>query len=123
MRDAYDRFFKEFGISHDDFFRFGIEEIIHVPVDVAQFEWEKLKRKIRSNSEISIRSYGSKGSGSQLFIDLIEDVFGNSNVVIDKTNNSAPTDVLENLSGYSKKGKRDLDGLSLIHISEPTRPY
>ena len=106
MRDAYERFSNRFSISLDDLFEFGLAETIRVPVDVAALEWAKLKQRIQSNEAITIRSYGSKGSGSHLFVDLILNIFGNANVEIDTNNNYAPTRVLENHSGYSKKGKK-----------------
>ena len=106
MRDAYERFFEKFSITHDDFFQFGLDEIIHIPIETAVTEWANLKQQVLSNQPVTIRSYGRQGRGSQLFVNLIGEVLGNTNVAIDRTNNNAPTRALEIQSGHSKKGRK-----------------
>lgn len=103
MRDAYTRFFEFFKIAPDEFFKFGLNEMIHIPLETAAKEWEHLKDRIANNETVTIRSYGRNGANSHLFTDLYQSVIGNNSIKIDKTNNDAPTKLLQDCTGYSKK--------------------
>ncbi|MDC0274180.1 MAG: hypothetical protein P8M30_13340 [Planctomycetaceae bacterium] len=117
MRDSYERFLDTVNIAPADLFRFGIDEIIAVPVNRATDEWESLKRRVISNEAVIIRSFGRQGSNSRLFQELYEAVFGNENVVIDKTNNAAPTKLLRDFTGFAKTKKNGCEQLRNYQIS------
>jgi len=117
MRDSYERFLDTFNIAPAALFRFGIDEIIAIPADRATTEWESLKRRVTSNEPVTIRSFGRQGSNSQLFQDLYETVFGNENVEIDKTNNSAPTKLIRDLTGFAKTKKIGCEQLRNYQVS------
>jgi len=102
MRDSYERFFAEGFISKEQFFEFGLNEIIYSPYDKAEEEWRSLKNRVDSNEEVFIRGFGRDASGTQLFLDLYKLLLGHSNVRKDPTNNAEPTRLIRRLTGYSK---------------------
>ena len=44
-RDSYLNFLKTFKISNNDFIEYGLKDIIFIPKDKANIEWEILKKK------------------------------------------------------------------------------
>ena len=117
MRDSYERFFSEGFISKQQFFEFGLKETIYAPLEEATKEWEVLKSKIFNNEEVYIRSYGRNAKNSMSFTNFYSNIFNNHNVKIDPTNNSEPTKVIRNLTGYSKKPHRDYQPIQNYQIS------
>ena len=93
MKDSYEIFFKKF-VKKEDFFSFGLEEIIYIDSKIAEIKWNELKKSIKNNQRIFIRGYGRNSSGSDLVLNFYKKVFQNKNIVIDKTNNLEPTKVL-----------------------------
>jgi len=127
MRDAYVRFFKAFNVSTDEFFDFGIREIIHVPLDRAAIEWNELRKRVETGGCVTVRGFGRNGRGNSQFLDFYANVFGHSGFAIDLTNNAAPTRVLQRLTGYSKirmAGCEQLANYQVSHIFGRTKnPY
>lgn len=117
MRDSYLRFLESFKVSPNDLYEFGLKEIIAVPNDLAEIEWQSLKQRINSNELVAIRSFGRQGGNSQLMLDLYKVIFKNEKVMIDKTNNAAPTKLIRDLTGYSKVKKRGFKQLRNYQIS------
>ncbi len=117
MRDAYERFFRAFSVSTEEFFDFGIREIIHVPVDVAANEWTALRSRVETGGLVTVRGFGRNGLGSTQFLDFYAHVFGHSGFAIDATNNAAPTEVLQRLTGYSKTRRANCELLANYQVS------
>ncbi|WGE31294.1 hypothetical protein NYR60_05325 [Actinobacillus genomosp. 2] len=125
MRDGYLEFFKKFNISEDDFLNFAHSSIILIPKDKAKIEWEKLKDKISKKNElVYVRSYARNGSKNHLYQNFYKTIF-NCNLEIDPSNNTYPTRLLENLTGYTKKGSNaNLRNYQVSHIFGSTKnPY
>lgn len=60
MKDSYQIFFDDFGISSQQIINFGLKGAIFIPEESVGEERERLKTKIHSgNAMISIRGYGS----------------------------------------------------------------
>jgi len=102
MRDSYQQFFSKGFISKEQFFEFGLQETIYIPLDKAELEWEKLKTRIKNNEETYIRGFGRDASGTHLFQELYKNILGNENIKKDPTNNNKPTKLIRELTGYSK---------------------
>lgn len=102
--DGYKLFFSYFNnISDDEMVKFGLENLISVPVDVAKTEWEKIKNKLFNNEELYIRGYGRDAKGTELYFNLYKDLFNNNNIKKDPTNNHWPTKLIEDWTKVSKK--------------------
>jgi hypothetical protein len=104
-KDAYTELFKN--IDKKSFFDFGIKDIIYIEDKVINDEWEKLKNDVFNNQTIYIRGYGRDGLGTDLYKKFYEKLFCNSKLVKDSSNNYYPTKLLENLTSFSKKNKKD----------------
>lgn len=117
MRDAYLRFFDALKMSPAEFFKFGLDEIIHVPMEAAHEEWTRLKSRIENGEAVTIRGFGKNGSNSHLFVNLYASVLDHTNIRIDGTNNAAPTKLLQNLTGYSKTPKRNRETVRNYQVS------
>ena len=117
MRDAYERFFKAFSVSTDEFFDFGIREIIRVPIDIAAIEWTDLRSRVESGGCVTVRGFGRNGRGNSQFLDFYANVFGHSGFAIDPTNNAAPTRVLQRLTNYSKTRRTGCEHLANYQVS------
>ena len=117
MRDAYERFFKAFSVSSDEFFDFGIREIIHVPIDKAAIEWTDLRSRVESGGRVIVRGFGSGGRGSSQFLDCYANLFEHTGFAIDPTNNLAPTQVLQRLTGFSKTPKAGCEQIANYQVS------
>lgn len=102
MRDSYERFFSEGYISKEQFFDFGIRETIYTLLEKAKEGWEELKHRIRNNALVYMRGFGRNSNGSHLFQEFHSQVLGNENVKIDPANNKEPTNVIRDMTGYSK---------------------
>ncbi len=102
MRDSYIRFFSEDYITKEQFFEFGLQETIYIPLDKAEKEWSELKNRIKNNEEVFIRGFGRDAAGTHLFQELYESIIGNENIKKDATNNNKPAKLIRELTGYSK---------------------
>ncbi|TDQ59537.1 hypothetical protein EDC45_0187 [Mesocricetibacter intestinalis] len=125
MKDGYLEFFEKFNIENEKFLEFASLSIILIPEDKARESWKSLKEKInKENEDVYVRSYGRNGSGNDLYNKLYKELFS-CNVIIDKSNNIYPTRLLENLTGYTKKGKSvNLRNYQVSHIFGNTKnPY
>ena len=102
MRDSYERFFSEFHITKEQFFNFGLEETIYASLEDAKASWEKLKEQIHTNQPVYMRGFGRNGSSTHLYQEFYKNVLNNENVQRDTTNNAKPTNVIRDLTRYSK---------------------
>jgi hypothetical protein len=102
MLDSYNKFLSEFKISEDQFLDFGLKSVIYIPIDKAKENWNLLKDKINNDDEVFIRGFGRDAKGTSLFIEFYKHLLGNNHIKKDPTNNSHPTKMIKELSGYSK---------------------
>ena len=102
MLDSYENFLSEFKISEDQFLDFGIKSVIYIPDDKAKENWNYLKNRINNDGEVFIRGFGRDAKGTPLLLDFYKHLLGNSHIKKDPTNNSQPTKMIKELSGYSK---------------------
>ena len=98
MINSYEQFFDL--LPKDNFFDFGLNNIITIDLDKATIEWEELVRRVKNkSSDLYVRSSGRQGTGNDTLKALYRDVF-EININIDKTNNQKPKRMLQNLTGY-----------------------
>lgn len=101
--DGYDLFFSYFkDISDEKMIQFGLENLISAPVEIATEEWYVIKKKLLDNEELYIRGYGRDAKGTQMYFDFYKELFGNSNIKKDPTNNHWPTKKIESCTKVSK---------------------
>jgi hypothetical protein len=98
--DGYLQFFKI--IPKENFFEFGINNIISIDIGKAKMEWGNLLGRIKSKSnDLFVRNSGRNGSGNQLLSELYKSVF-EIDIKYDQTNNDQPSRLIQNLTGYRK---------------------
>ncbi|MFC4713442.1 hypothetical protein [Planococcus dechangensis] len=120
MKDGYQIFFDNFGISSKEIIDFGLKEAIFIPEENVRTEWENLKTKIyEGSSMVTIRGYGSGGRSTHLYMDLYENVFGHGNFKKDPTNNAEPKKIIQKLTGY--RIGRDLQNYQVSHVFGRTK--
>lgn len=103
MLDGYEQFFKYFNeIDDDKMIDFGLSNLITPPKDLSIGEWKKIKNKLMNNEELFIRGYGRDAKGTELYLHLYSEVFGNSSIKKDSTNNHNPTKVIQEWTKHSK---------------------
>ena len=102
MLDSYENFLLEFRIPIDQFLDFGIKSVIYIPADIAKENWDSLKIKISNEEEVFVRGFGRDSKKTPLLLDFYKHLLGNSHVYKDSSNNSQPTKMIKELSGYSK---------------------
>ena len=117
MLDSYENFLSEFKISIDQFLDFGIKSVIYIPADKAKENWDSLKIKISNEEEVFVRGFGRDSKKTPLLLDFYKHLLGNSHIKKDPTNNSQPTKMIRELSGYSKTGKNKYKLISNYQIS------
>ena len=117
MRDSYEIFFSKGYLKKKQFFEFGLSETIYSPYEKAEVEWEKLKQKVNSNETVYIRGFGRNGEGTRLFLALYEKLFNNTNVRKDPSNNSEPTKLIAELTGYSKTKRSNHEPIRNYQVS------
>ncbi|MEC3884620.1 hypothetical protein VKA52_12875 [Halobacillus sp. HZG1] len=106
MLDGYQLFMEKFNIDEEEMIEFGINKTIVIPDDQVRKEWEFIKGNIYSGDEkIYVRGYGRNAAGTELYLNLYEKLFGHKNFHMDPTNNTKPTKLLRELSGYSRQEK------------------
>jgi hypothetical protein len=130
ITDGYELFFDYFeGINHDRMIEFGLNNTILTDFDQAKAEWKTIKSKLSSNEVLYIRGYGRDAKGTDLFKQLYQRVFNNSNISKDKTNNQMPTKMIETLTLYSKKptkkqleqGFKQIQNYQVSHVFGKTK--
>jgi len=117
MRDSYQRFFSQGLITKEQFFEFGLSETIYAPLEKAEHEWQKLKHRIQNNQPVHIRGFGRNSNGTHLFQNFYKEVFGNEHVAVDPTNNTIPTKIIRDLTGYSKSPSAKHEAIRNYQIS------
>lgn len=118
MKDSYEEFIKRFGMNKDEFFEFGIKEIIFPDIERVRENWIDLKNRIKNKNEIFIRGYGRGGASTYLYSELYSDVFNYTNVKKDKSNNARPQAIIKQLTGL-RRGK-DIINYQVSHIFQKT---
>lgn len=113
-KDSYQVFLDSFQIKIDDLYRWGISSTIFPDVTAVDKEWKALKQRVFTNQTVYIRGYGRNAHGTQLFIDLYKNVFNNSNVKVDPSNNTAPQKNIELLTKL--KRNKDILNYQVSHI-------
>jgi len=114
VADSYQEFLTHFKIDRASFFEWGIFSTIFPPVDRVASEWEALKKRIFSNQTVHIRGYGRNGRGTQLYKDLYTKLLDHSHVVQDPTNNTAPHNIIQRITGL--KRNKDIYNYQVSHI-------
>lgn len=110
MRDSYQKFFEHFQIDFDDIVNFGIEiDTVYPNPKKINSEWNYLLKRIENNEEVFIRGYGRDAHGTALYQELFRILLNNHNIKKDQTNNAKPTQLLQNITGFSKTIKQDND--------------
>lgn len=100
--DSYTKFFEDFNITPQEFFKWGIDNTIFPDYDISENFWKDLLSRIYNNQPVYIRGYGRNSSHSFLFIDFYKFVFNNHNIMIDPSNNTKPQKNLSFLTNYKK---------------------
>ena len=108
MRDSYKTFFDHFKIDFKNIIEFGVEiDTIYPNPEEIQTEWKNLIESIENNKEVYIRGYGRDAHGTALYQELYRILLNNENIKKDSTNNAKPTQLLQNITGFSKTIKKD----------------
>jgi hypothetical protein len=108
MRDSYKIFFDYFNIEFEDIIKFGVEiDTIYPDPEKIQTEWRNLINSIENNEEVYIRGYGRDAHGTKLYQELYRILLNNENIKKDSTNNAKPTQLLQNITGFSKTIRKD----------------
>lgn len=116
--DGYQLFFSEFIKDRkQEFFEFGLKNIIAADVDKARESWTDLKHRLKSDQPVFIRRYGRGGINSPLYEAFYTHVFNNNNIKPDPTNNAKPRQLLEQLTGFAKKPKGNLKPIQNFQVS------
>ena len=112
--DSYEKFFEHFKIDKKDFFQWGISATVFPPYDKVKEKWYDLKERITNNGTVYIRGYGRDAVGTKLYIGLYKKMFGNDNIKKDPSNNSAPQNMLQCVTG--QKRNKDIYNYQVSHI-------
>jgi hypothetical protein len=106
MIDGYKVFMDRFNITEDQMIDFGIKETIFIPKDTAYAEWQLLKERVITGiDKVYIRGYGRDAKGTELYINLYNELFGHEKFIKDPTNNAEPTKLLKMMTGFSRQEK------------------
>ncbi len=108
MKEAYQNFFEHFKIDFEDIIKFGIElDTIYPEPHKIKGEWHQLIDDVQNNKEVYIRGYGRDAKGTYLYQELFKILLENTNIKKDSTNNAKPTQLLQNITDFSKTIKKD----------------
>lgn len=119
VNDSYKEFIDYFGIKKDDLFDYGIQSIICADFDTAKTQYDELKVKLTSNQSLTIRSYGRNGNNSLLYRKMYIEIFGNSSIKIDSTNNAVPRANISKATGHTING--DIFNYQVSHVWGKTK--
>lgn len=113
--DSYEQFFEI--VDKETFFKFGLDNIIFIERDKAKNGWNDLLEKIRIKSdELYVRNSGRNAVGNDILKKMYYDVFG-IKINFDPTNNHEPTRLIQNLTGYYKRGsKQNIFNYQVSHV-------
>jgi hypothetical protein len=108
MRDSYETFFDHFNLKFQDIIHFGIEldTVFPDPVTI-EAQWLNLIESIENNEVVYIRGYGRDAKGTYLYQELYRLLLNNKNIMKDSSNNAKPTQLLQNITHYSKTIQND----------------
>jgi len=124
MRDSYKTFFEHFNIDFKDIIQFGVElDTIYPDPDKIEMHWTKLIESIENNEIAYIRGYGRDAHGTDLYQKLYSILLNNKNIKKDSTNNAKPTQLLQNITGYSKTIKKDNESKKRISNYQVTHIF
>lgn len=112
--DSYQEFLTHFDINRQAFFEWGVSSTIFPPVDKVALEWASLKERILNNRTVYIRGYGRDAQGTQLYKDLYKELFNNSHIEKDPTNNAEPQKLIQRLTGLKRNS--DIYNYQVSHI-------
>jgi hypothetical protein len=108
MRDSYQAFFEHFKIDFSDIIKFGIEiDTIYPDKNEIKSHWDNLIKSIENNEVVYIRGYGRDAHGTGLYKELYRILLKNDNIKKDSTNIAKPTQLLQNITNYSKTVNKD----------------
>jgi len=111
--DSYRDFLDYFKIDKQSLFDWGISATVFPDPSKVALEWENLKKRVFNNEVVYIREYGRKGL-TDLLQDMYCTLFDNCNVMIDSSNNTAPTKHIQYLTGLKKN--EDICNYQVAHI-------
>ncbi len=117
MLDSYERLFSNNLISKDQLFDFGLSETIYVDDNIAINAWENLKDRIQQGEKVFIRGFGRDASGTHLFKKFYSYLLSNHKVTKDSSNNTEPTKLIKQWTGYSKNGGKTFKPIQNYQIS------
>lgn len=131
LLDGYELFFEFFPeVTHEKMLRFGIDNLISVPFKNAKTEWEKIKKCLYNNEELFIRGYGRDAAGTNLYFHLYTELFKNTNIKKDSTNNHNPTKCILEWTNHSKSkltqkqielGTKQIQNFQISHVFGQTK--
>ena len=112
--DGYEQFFDAFSINKEDFFYFGLNNIITICKEEASLIWKKLLSDINSKSNnLYIRPFGKQGKGNKIIKELYQEIL-EINIKFDKTNNQNPTRLIEEFTGF--KNNNNIHNYQVSHV-------
>ena len=115
MRDSYQTFFEHFKIDFSEIIKFGIEiDTIYPDPKIILEEWRNLVKSIEDNKDVYIRGYGRNAHGTHLYQELYKILLNNDSIKKDPNNNAKPTQILQQVTGFSKTLKKDSDNKKMI---------
>lgn len=108
MKEAYQNFFESFNIKFEDIIEFGVEiDTIYPDPSKIKTKWDELIYSIENNKPVYIRGYGRDAKGTDLYQELLKILLKNDNIKKDSNNNDKPTQLLQKITNFSKKIKKD----------------
>ena len=117
--DSYEKFLKDFNITPQALFEWGIQNTIFPNPDKVDEAWKKLLFRIANGEKVYIRGYGRDSHATKLYFDFYKFVFGNITVVQDPTNNMKPNRNIQMLTGL--KRNKNIYNYQVSHIFGKTK--
>lgn len=94
----------------------GFQRLFWAP-EIAKQECVILKNRIFTGEEVFMRGFGRNAAGTSLFQLFYSIFLEHQRVYKDPTNNTIPTKLLRNWTGYSKSGGKDYSPLRNYQVS------
>jgi hypothetical protein len=115
--DGYIQFFEY--VKKEDFFNFGINNIITIDQGIVSLLWKKLLGDINNKSnDLYIRDFGKNGNGNDIFKNLYKSIF-DIEINFDSTNNQKPTYLIGEFTGYKKN--KNIFNYQVSHVFGNTK--
>ena len=115
--DRYNQFFDY--VKKEDFFNFGIKNIITIDKETVSLLWKNLLNNINSKSkDLYIISFGRNGSGNDSFRRLYKEIL-DIEINYDPTNNQKPTQLIEKNTIYRKN--KNIFNYQVSHVFGNTK--